>query len=41
MPDPSYLNGVLLFAGVDQYKHAYGNGQINYGTVIILIQITD
>ena len=33
MPDPSYLNEVLMVAGVDQSMAAtYGNGQINYGT---------
>lgn len=33
MPDPSYLNEVLLVAGVDaSMAPTYGNGQINYGT---------
>ena len=33
IPDPSYLNEVLMVAGVDQSMAAtYGNGQINYGT---------
>ena len=33
MPDPSYLNEVLMVAGVDQsMASTYGNGQINYGT---------
>ena len=33
MPDPSYLDEVLMVAGVDQsMASTYGNGQINYGT---------
>jgi hypothetical protein len=33
MPDPSYLDEVLLVAGVDQsMAMIHGNGQINYGT---------
>ena len=33
MPDPSYLEEVLMIAGVDaSYASTYGNGQINYGT---------
>ena len=33
MPDPSYLDEVLMVAGVDQsMAETYGNGQINYGT---------
>ena len=33
MPDPSYLENVVLVAGVDaSYASTYGNGQINYGT---------
>ena len=33
MPDPSYLDEVLLVAGVDQgYAPTHGNGQINYGS---------
>ena len=32
-PDPSYLDEVLLVAGVDaSMAPTYGNGQINYGT---------
>ncbi len=34
MPDPSYLNEVIMIAGVDgSYADTYGNGQINYGTI--------
>ncbi len=33
MPDPSYLNEVIMVAGVDASNApTYGNGQINYGT---------
>ena len=33
MPDPSYLNEVVMIAGVDAgMAPTYGNGQINYGT---------
>jgi len=33
MSDPSYLDEILLVAGVDaSYAPTYGNGQINYGT---------
>ena len=33
MPDPSYLEEVLMIAGVDAgMAPTYGNGQINYGT---------
>ena len=33
MPDPSYLDEVLMVAGVDaSMASTYGNGQINYGT---------
>jgi len=33
MPDPSYLNDVVLVAGVDgTFAPKHGNGQINYGT---------
>ena len=33
MPDPSYLDEVLMVAGVDaSMAPTYGNGQINYGT---------
>ncbi len=33
MPDPSYLNEVVMIAGYDaSYGALYGNGQINYGT---------
>ncbi len=32
-PDPSFLNRVVMVAGVDgSYAPTYGNGQINYGT---------
>ena len=32
MPDPSYLNEVLMVSGVDaSFAPTYGNGQINYG----------
>ena len=32
MPDPSYLEEVLMVSGVDaSYAPTYGNGQINYG----------
>jgi len=33
MPDPSYLNEVVMIAGDDaSYELTWGNGQINYGT---------
>ncbi|MCD4745444.1 MAG: T9SS type A sorting domain-containing protein [Bacteroidales bacterium] len=33
MPDPSYLDEVVLVAGMDSgHGHDWGNGQINYGT---------
>ncbi|MFO8128790.1 MAG: C25 family cysteine peptidase [Bacteroidales bacterium] len=33
MPDPSYLDEVVLVSGVDAgHGHDWGNGQINYGT---------
>lgn len=33
MPDPSYLDEVVMTAGYDAtYASTYGNGQINYGT---------
>ena len=33
MPDPSFLNEVVMIAGVDaSMASTYGNGQINYGT---------
>ncbi|MDO9257690.1 MAG: C25 family cysteine peptidase [Bacteroidales bacterium] len=33
MPDPSYLNEVLLVAGADEsHQLKWGNGQVNYGT---------
>ena len=33
MPDPSFLEEVILISGVDaSYAPTYGNGQINYGT---------
>ncbi len=33
MPDPSYLNEVVLVAGMDgSFAQDWGNGQINYGT---------
>lgn len=33
MPDPSYLNEVVMIAGMDPtYGPVHGNGQINYGT---------
>ncbi|MCX6273280.1 MAG: C25 family cysteine peptidase [Bacteroidetes bacterium] len=33
MPDPSYLNEVVMVAGMDaNYGVSHGNGQINYGT---------
>ncbi len=33
MPDPSYLDTVVMVAGVDSYHgHDWANGQINYGT---------
>ncbi len=33
MPDPSYLNEVVMIAGADAtYQAVWGNGQINYGT---------
>jgi hypothetical protein len=33
MPDPTYLDEVLLVSGVDgSHAHNWGNGQINYGT---------
>jgi len=33
MPDPTYLEEVVLVAGVDgSHGHDWGNGQINYGT---------
>lgn len=34
MPDPSYLEEVVLVAGVDaSHANDWGNGQINYGTI--------
>ena len=34
MPNPSYLDTVLLVSGVDgSYAQDWGNGQINYGTI--------
>lgn len=34
MPDPSYLNDVVLVSGVDgSFATNWGNGQINYGTI--------
>jgi len=34
MPDPSYLEEVVLVSGVDaSHAHDWGNGQINYGTI--------
>jgi len=34
MPDPSYLEEVVMIAGVDGgFGHSHGNGQINYGTI--------
>ena len=34
MPDPSYLDEVLLVSGVDgSFATNWGNGQINYGTI--------
>lgn len=34
MPDPSYLEEVVLVSGVDgSYAQDWGNGQINYGTI--------
>jgi len=34
MPDPSYLNEVVMVAGMDgSYGASHGNGQINYGTI--------
>jgi len=34
MPDPSFLNEVVMIAGVDASNApTYGNGQINYGTI--------
>lgn len=34
MPNPSYLDTVLMVSGVDaSYAHDWGNGQINYGTI--------
>ena len=33
MPDPTYLNEVVMIAGMDSYHgNTWGNGQINYGT---------
>lgn len=33
MPDPSFLEDVIMISGVDaSYAPTYGNGQINYGT---------
>ncbi|MBE9491399.1 MAG: T9SS type A sorting domain-containing protein [Bacteroidetes bacterium] len=33
MPDPSFLNEVVMVAGMDaSHGHDWGNGQINYGT---------
>jgi hypothetical protein len=35
MPDPSYLDEVIMIAGVDgTYAPTHGNGQINYGTIL-------
>lgn len=34
IPDPSYLNEVVMVAGVDAtHSHNWANGQINYGTI--------
>ncbi len=34
IPDPSYLNEVVLVAGMDgSFAQDWGNGQINYGTI--------
>ncbi len=34
MPDPSYLDTVVMVSGVDgSYAQDWGNGQINYGTI--------
>ncbi|HPE87306.1 MAG: C25 family cysteine peptidase [Bacteroidales bacterium] len=34
MPDPSYLNEVVLVSGMDgSHGYNWGNGQINYGTI--------
>ncbi len=34
MPDPSYLDEVVMIAGMDaSHGHAWANGQINYGTI--------
>ena len=34
MPDPSYLDTVVMIAGMDgSYGASHGNGQINYGTI--------
>ena len=34
MPDPSYLEEVVMIAGMDSgHGHDWGNGQINYGTI--------
>jgi len=34
MPDPSYLNEVVMIAGMDDtFGPIHGNGQINYGTI--------
>ncbi len=34
MPDPSYLDSVVMIAGMDSgHGHDWGNGQINYGTI--------
>jgi len=34
MPDPSYLNEVVMVAGMDgSFGASHGNGQINYGTI--------
>ncbi|MCF8234925.1 MAG: T9SS type A sorting domain-containing protein [Bacteroidales bacterium] len=34
MPDPSYLNEVVMVAGMDSgHGHDWANGQINYGTI--------
>ena len=42
MPDPSFLDEVVMVAGADgAMSTSWGNGQINYGTIIILMLLMD
>jgi subtilisin-like proprotein convertase family protein len=42
MPDPSYLNEVVMIGGMDSnYGQVWANGQINYGTTYYFNEIHD